>query len=468
MNSNLLEQFAKPRNRIQVAIDKYQHFVSIIATFLFFSNIPDYLYAAPIIPIVPLVWIGALAVFSIPFLKKAANIPKPLLAWMVFYLLISLLSLMTVSGDEISFTDFRAKALSVLFIVLMYALFQQKSVAHIKFTILVVVAMSVVNNMLELFSPRLFSESNVGRPAGFYIDPNQTGCALMLGMLLGINVVPKANRWIVLLVAGVGIMATFSRGAIIGWLICSIILIFGKVLSDQRRKILVPAVLLVIFLVSINPLQTLAEYFKGDTSGASWDIVNRLEEFQNPSAKEDSAMARQGVAAGAMMLFSQHPFWGNGLASTRKWMVADVSTHNMYLYFMADNGILGILFLPGAILAVVYKNKGEERTIIICFALFVGLWGFFSHEVLAERYTLSSFALLAAMNTNQRWYLKHENQRNLVPSRLSRSQLLLPPTRRSPQLALPQARDRRTAQLMLPPALDQKFISPDQDFRSGN
>jgi O-antigen ligase len=466
MSSSLLEQFAKPRSRVQVAIDKYQHFVSIIATFLFFSNIPDYLYAAPLLPIVPLLWIVALAIFSIPFIKKAGNIPKPLLAWMLFYILISMLSLLTVSGDEISFTDFRSKLLAVLFIVVMYAVFQQKSVVHIRATMLVVVAMSVMNNLLELFSPRLFSEANVGRPAGFYIDPNQSGCALMLGMLLGITVVPKANRWIVILVSGVGIMATFSRGAILGWLLCTIILIFGKVLSDQRRKILVPAILLIVFLVSINPLQTLAEYFKGDTSGANWDIVNRLEEFQNPSAKEDSAMSRQMVATSAMLLFSQRPFWGNGLASTRKWMVADISTHNMYLYYMADNGILGILFLPGAILAVVYQNKGEQRTILICFAVFITIWGLFSHEVLAERYTLSSFAFLAAMNTNQRWYLKHELRRN-ISQRLSRSQLLLPQARREPQLALPQASDRRSAQLMLPPALDQKFITPDQDSRSG-
>jgi O-antigen ligase len=458
MSARLLEQFIPYRTSIQIALDKYQYFLSIIATFLFFSNLPDYLYTAPIIPVPPLVWIVALAVLSIPFLKKAVNIPKPLLAWMIFYLFVSILSLMTVSGDEISFTDFRAKALSVLFIVLMYVLFQQKSLAHVKYTILFVVVMSVINNMFELLSPRMFSELNVGRPAGFYIDPNQTGCALMLGMLLGITVIKKPYRWILILVAGIGIMATFSRGAIIGWLLCTIILIFGRVLSDQRRKILVPAVLLVIFLVSINPLKTLSEFFKGDTSGASWDIVNRLEEFQNPSASEDSAMARQGVAAGAMLMFSNHPFWGNGLASTRKWMVADVSTHNMYLYFMADNGILGILFLPGAILAVVYRNKGEQVTILVCFAVFVSLWGLFSHEVLAERYTLSSFALLAAMNTNQQWYMKFAQRNAQMGSRRSRAQRLLPPARQPSQLALPPARDKKTAQLALPPARNQKFI----------
>jgi 4-amino-4-deoxy-L-arabinose transferase-like glycosyltransferase len=139
-------------------------------------------------------------------------------------------------------------------------------------------------------------------------------------------------------------------------------------------------------------------------------------------------------------------------------MVADVSTHNMYLYFMADNGILGILFLPGAILAVVYRNKGEQVTILVCFAVFVSLWGLFSHEVLAERYTLSSFALLAAMNTNQQWYMKFAQRNAQMGSRRSRAQRLLPPARQPSQLALPPARDKKTAQLALPPARNQKFI----------
>ncbi len=463
MAISILNQFVKPKTRFQVLLDRYQYLLSIAATFLFFSHLPDYLYTAPIIPVPPLAWIGALTVLSLPFLKKAANIPKPLLAWMIFYLLISMLSLMTVSGDELSFTDFRAKALSVLFIVLMYVLYQQQSVRHIRYTMIAVVILSTINNLIELLSPRLFSDLNVGRPAGFYIDPNQSGCAIFLGMLLGLPVIRKQYRWVLILVAGIGIITTFSRGAILGWSISTLIMVFGRMLSDKRRKIIVPAILLIIFLASINPLKLLSDYFKGDPTGANWDIVNRLEEFQNPTetAKEDSAVSRQAVAAGAMVLFSNHPFWGNGLASTRKWMVADISTHNMYLYYMADNGILGILFLPGAIFAVVYRNKGENVTVLISFAVFISLWGLFSHEVLAERYTLASFAFLAAMNTNEKWYLKHANQSDST----SRSQRLLPPAgdRRGSQLSLPPGRTKQEAQRLLPPALNQKFIPTDRD-----
>ncbi|WP_310411670.1 O-antigen ligase family protein [Chamaesiphon sp. OTE_8_metabat_110] len=429
MSSNLYEQFVAPRSKVKIFADRYQYILSIVATFLFFSDLPDYLFVAPVIPIVPLVWIGAIAVLAIPFLKKAANLPKPLLGWMVFYLLISLLSLMTVSADEISLTDFRSKVLSVLFVVMMYSIYQQKSVIQVKYTILVVMLMSVGNNLFELLNPRVFTEVNVGRPAGFYVDPNKTGCALMLAMLLSLTVIKKPYRWISILVAGIGIMATFSRGAILGWVICTILLVIGRVICEQRRKVLLPAIVFIFLLISLNPLRTLTDYFKGDPSGANWDIVNRLEEFQNPSLSEDSALERQAVAAGGWISFGRKPFWGNGLASTRKWTVSEVSTHNMYLYHLADNGILGVLFLPGAILSVVYRNRGEERTILVCFVVFLGLWGLFSHEVLAERYTLASMALLAAMNTNQKWYLKHTNRNFQLAPSMSRTSLYLPPAR---------------------------------------
>jgi hypothetical protein len=431
--SNLSARFGSLRSRSQVFADRYQYYVSIIATFLFFSYLPDYLDQVQRGPI-PLVWIGAIALLSLPFIKRVQSVPRPIWLWLGFYLGISMLSLLTVSSDDISFADFRAKVLSCLFILLMYANFQQKSITHIKYVLIVVVLLSVVNNFIDLHHPRIFTDLNVGRPAGFYIDPNQAGCAIMLGTIFGITAIPKQYRWILMAISGIGITITFSRGAIIGWVICLFIMTVGKVLSDRPARIIAPAIVLLLLLVSIDPLQSLTDYFKStNENGSNYGIINRLEEFQNPSLKEDSAADRQVLAASGWMMFSEHPFWGNGLASTRKWGVAEVSTHNMYLYFMADHGILGLIFLPGAVIAFVRNNQGESRPLIISFAVFISVWGFFSHEVLAERYTLSSFALLAAMNTNQKWYLKYTNG----------NMMLAPPLLEAKQLKLPQPRPQK-------------------------
>ena len=227
--------------------------LSIIATFLFFSYIPDYLGVIQLGP-PPLNTIIIIAVLSLPFLKKVRSVPKPIWLWMGFYLGISVLSLLTVSSDEISFTDFRAKVLSCLFILLMYANFQQKSITHIRYVLIGVVLLSVINNFIELFNPRIFAAVNVGRPAGFYIDPNQAGCAIMLGTIFGITAIPKQYRWILMAISGIGIAITFSRGATIGWVICLLIMTLGKVISDRPSRIIAPAMILLLLLISIDPL----------------------------------------------------------------------------------------------------------------------------------------------------------------------------------------------------------------------
>lgn len=430
--SNLLTLYEVRANQKNIFLDRYQYLLSIAATFLFFSELPNYLWAAPLIPLNPLFWIILLFILSIPFLKNIKNTPKLLLLWMAIYLGISTLSLLTVSSDDISFTDYRSKVLACLFILVMCALYQQKSLTHIKYTIIIVVFLSIGNNLFELFHPRFFSELNVGRPAGFYIDPNQAGCEILLGMIVGMETIAKRYRWLFMTIVAVGVFATFSRGAIIGWVICAIIFIFGKVFSNRRLKATILMVLAIAFIAALNPLQNLADYFRGDPD--NWDIVNRLEDFQNPTEKEDSATERKLVAAGGWMMFGNHPFWGNGLASTRKWDIAEVSTHNVYLYNMADNGIIGLIFLPGAILGLTIGNQGEKKVYIISFAIFIGIWGCFSQEVLAERATLTIFSIFAAMNVNQKWYLKYTNKN---------SRFQIEPPLVAPDLKLPPLKTRK-------------------------
>lgn len=428
MPTSLLE-FAPKKNKTQVFLDRYQYILSMLATFLFFSDLPDYLLSSAIVPFPPLVWIWVFVVLSLPFAKKILTMPKPLTIAMVVYMLISVLSLVLINGDEVSMQEFRNRALSVVFVCLMYVLYEQRSLRHIKYVILAVVLMNVFNNLLELLvNPKLFVDLGSGRPAGFYVNPNKAGCAFVLGLIVTISIVKQQYRWFYILLVGVGCISTFSRGSILGWLICLLFLIMGRVLSEKRRSAVVPTIVLVLFLIVLNPVQTFSGYLQGG-SDSSWDVLNRLEQFQNPSLEDDSANERKAVVRYAWVMFAGHPFLGNGLGSTKKWTVSEVSTHNMYLYYMTDHGIIGIIFLPGAIFAVIYRNRGEQPVIILCFIVFVSLWGIFSHNILEERYILSIFALFAAMTTNQNWYLKYTN-RNVQQTMPMSRQLILPPTRK--------------------------------------
>jgi formate/nitrite transporter FocA (FNT family) len=444
-----VSQLVLRKSSLQVFLDRYQYILSIAATFLFFSEIPDYLDVTKLLPLNPLAWIIIFSILALPFVKKIASMPKPLIVALLVYATISILSLATVRADETAMQDFRNRILSILFICLMYIIYEQRSLKQVKYALLAAVLMAVCNNFYELANPLAFSELNPGRPGGFYINPTKTGGALMLGMILSIDIIKKPYRWLFVLFVGCGIMLTFTRGAIAGWLICVPLLIAGRVLSDKRRTVVLPALLLVTFLIILNPLNTLSNYFGGNTDGSYWNVNNRLEQFQNPTLDDDSAKERKTVAKEAWQMFGEHPFWGNGLGSTNaspstRWS-GRVSTHNMYLYYMADNGIVGFLFLPGAIFAVVYGNKGEKKIVLLCYVLFLSFWGLFSHNVLEERYVLSTLALLAAINASQSKYSKHMSQN---------FQLALPPA--SAQFLLPPARNQRA----LPPADYQKTFPP--------
>jgi O-antigen ligase len=431
------------RNKVEDFLDRYQYLISIVATFLFFSELPDYLGDQKFSPLNLLQWIGIFTFLSLPFFKKIVTIPKPLIFGMAIYFAIALFSIMTVSADEASMQDFRNRVLSIYFVCLMYVIYEQKSLKQVKYALIAAVILSVINNFFELANPGIFGTLNVGRPAGFYINPTKTGAALMVGLILTITSIKKSYRWLFAMFVGTGIMITFTRGAILGWAICIPLLIAGRVIADKRRTVLLPMLILIGFLAMSNPLQSLTNYFSGRTDGSYWNVLDRLEQFQNPSLDDDSAKGRNIVAKEAWHMFSEHPFWGNGLGSTNKWTVAPFSTHNMYLYYMADNGIIGLIFLPGAIFAVVYRNKGEEKIVLICYAVFMGLWGVFSHNVLEERYILITLSLVAAMNTNQRWHVKYSPQN---------FQLALPPA--NAQFLLPPARNQR----LLPPATYKKTL----------
>jgi hypothetical protein len=399
--SSDLSQFIRPKSKIEIFLDRYQYFLSIAATFVFFSEIYSYAVEATILPGNALTWIGLFGVLALPFVNKIVTMPKPLVIAMGIYLLVSIVSLLTVSADMASVEELRKRVLSILFICMMYVIYQQKSLTQVKYALLAVVFLSICNNFYELLNPGVFGAVNSGRPSGFYLNPNKTACSLVLGMLFTIDIIKKPYRWLYILLVGLGLLTTFTRGAIIGWIISVAILIASRMVSDKRRTIILPLLVLCTFLVIANPLKLLGGYFEGGTDSSYSNVTSRLEQFQSPSLEDESARDRSSVAKYAWKMFGERPFWGHGLSSTNKWTVADISTHNMYLYYMADHGIIGLLFLPGAVFAVVYRNRGEDWRIVLCFSIFIGLWGLFSHNVLEEKYILVPFALLAAMRTNQ-------------------------------------------------------------------
>jgi O-antigen ligase len=403
----------------------YQATLAIGSVLVFFTFIDVYFFGIGKLP-APVVlislFIGAeflLLVFTRFAILK--YIPSELIIWCAGYLAISLFSFLVAVSfyaeypfvDE-AFPEVRIRILSEAFLIIMYLIFAKypKIQNLTRVAICLAVLLAVFNNIREVSDPLAFQGLNAsGRAAGYYLNPNVTGCALILGMIFGIGILPKQLRIPFALLIIFGIFLTFSRGAILAWFMVMAIFIQAGVIYRKQLLSWVVGIVTIISVVSpilsnldINELQR-----TGLINVGMENITGRLEWFQNPIAnRDDSGDSRLEVVMTAWNMFVEHPILGNGIASTKNLNNWGISTHNMYLLFVTEHGILGIFILPLLVYVVTAKSRGETKHIGLAFSSFILLWGLFSHNIIEERYILISFSLMAAMNVTSR--LDHTSQ----------------------------------------------------------
>ncbi|MEG4090566.1 O-antigen ligase family protein [Microcoleus sp. Pol12B4] len=397
----------------------YQSALAIGSVLLFFTFVDVYFFTIAKLP-PPVVFISifiAAGVLLLIFTRFASlkYIPSELIIWCAGYLGISLFSFMLVlcfyaeySFAKDSFQEVRTRILSESFLIITYLIFaKSRQIQNLtRLAICLAVLLAVFNNIREVSDPLAFQGLNTsGRAAGYYVNPNRTGCVLILGMIFGVGILPKKLRIFFSLLVIFGTFLTFSRGAILGWFIVMAIFIQSSVISRKQVLFWVLGIITIILVIGpilsnldLNELQR-SGFIKVDIK----NITGRLEWFQNPLAnREDSGDSRLEVVITAWNMFVEHPILGNGIASTKNLNNLGISTHNMYLLFITEHGILGIFILPLLVYAVTWHSRGESKHIALGFSAFILLWGLFSHNIVEERYILMSFSLMAAMNVTSR------------------------------------------------------------------
>ena len=101
------------------------------------------------------------------------------------------------------------------FMVSCIVIFDGEDVLRItKWLVVLATLGAVVLNAYDLAYPGTFSEV-AGRGAGLFINPNGAGMAIVVGCLIGLPVLPKYWRELFLVVSSLGVLATFSREAIL-------------------------------------------------------------------------------------------------------------------------------------------------------------------------------------------------------------------------------------------------------------
>lgn len=383
----------------------YQGALAVAAVIVFFTNINVFLeqwgYG------IPLYWLYGFLVASVPLWffigSKIKYIPQPMIIWSGVYLAMSSISILILPQiPDMQLLEDQIR--SLIFLFLMLVLFSQYTMIQIwvRVTVLIISLMNVFNNIYEFFNPYAFGALHAfGRPAGFYINSNQAGCALILGMIFSIDLIKPKYRIFYALTIGLGIALTFSRGAMLGWLIVVAFMISNQVIPKYQIAYLAIGVATVI-LVLLSQINNLSDFKAADgTPLFNDDTLTRVEFILDPlSEKQDTS--RVSLAKDAWQSFSKQPFIGQGLgkSANRNYLSSKGTAqkpHNIYLTLMIEYGFLGFFLYPMLLWASIWKIKGKLKTQGLAFVTFLLIWGLFSHTTISSLFTLLSIALMASL-----------------------------------------------------------------------
>ena len=336
----------------------------------------------------------------------------PLSRWIAFYTVVHLIWIL-LPHSYATLDDISDRFISITYLftlaTLMY--FDDDNLSTARKAILLITLISIFNHILELFIPDAFYADDAikkifGRSSGFYGNATGAGEAIILGMILSYGLVPKHLKVIFLLFALLGVIPTFSRAAIASWFIVVFILIVTKAIRKKEAVFIGIIIFTLVFVALPIFIHFLSSFF-GDNAE---NILSRLGFFSgNSSVTDASAQSRFSVAKAGFNYFADNPLLGAGLSFTYHWEF-DISTHNLYLFHMAEFGIIGLFIYPLLLITILWKAEGEAKRTGIGFSTFLLIIGFTSHNILDGFHTLLAIAVMAG------WVYKSRTKENLEPN----------------------------------------------------
>ncbi|MBL0170013.1 MAG: O-antigen ligase family protein [Gemmatimonadaceae bacterium] len=330
-----------------------------------------------------------------------------IMGWALASASVAMAAFLWSSGSDVALQEVLTRTLSSLQLIAFVILLADPRVRRIARGAVVIASLAAVAmNLWEITHPMAFSMS-LGRSAGFYVNPNITGAALIAGMLLGLPAVPTRLREPYLLLIAVGVFTTLSRGALLCWVMVIAFLIVSRAVRGKRLAITF-AVGVTMALSAAGAM--LASGQLGYLGGGAEQFVRQRLAIGNKEqlGADVSASSRSHLAMRAVELFGERPVGGHGTGATIEWSEPE-STHNIYVRHLAEYGLLGAWLVPVLLVlgwrAAPYQrhttgdagNADVRVATARAFVVFVGLWGLFSHNVLDDAFVLFGVALTAAL-----------------------------------------------------------------------
>lgn len=380
----------------------YQICLAFSVIFFFFTFLDVYIVTQKIVSS-PVGWMLPYWLLTAPlFYKKKIKLPPPyILLWCLGYLLIVFTSYFVFPTSEISFRALIDRSFSVIFLLVTTSLMMNQKVQdRVRISLVIAILIGVFNNCYQISRADTFAGLVEGRAAGLYMDPNDCAYALVIGMILTVSLFPQEFRIPWILIIGIGVALTFSRGACLCWILVVTLLILTRIITYKQAN---------LWVLVLGGLLLGVTIFGSDSGLANdlgnGDLFERLDGIIHGETLDDpSAVERKGIMGKAWEMFLDYPVFGHGIGSTSDYSITgfSVSTHNMYLLHAAEYGFIGLPILPLAIRAFTEQAFGETRKIANIFTLFILFSSLFSHTVLDQRSYLIAFALMGAMSVTSK------------------------------------------------------------------
>lgn len=404
----------------------YQCFLAVAVIFIFFSGLSNYLYTIQIAP-PPVQYFYGFVIAAIPLFfsitSRTKYLPYSIVVWGGIYLSMSCITIVLLGVEnEDPMQSLEDRIRTVLFLLLMLLIFSKYHIVQL-WTRRVILFMAFINVFIliyHLFNPSAFVDSieyhgfGPKRVSGLYGNANDAAFALIIYMIFSINLLKPRYRFPFVLIVGLGILPTFSRGAMLCWLLTVVVLVITKTIPSYQIPYLI-VVMVTMFMILGSQLNNLSSIEKPDGSPLlNEEMQSRIEwildPFSDSSYERDTS--RSELAADAWQKFAEKPFLGNGIDSSVSEKLSNYEgisqgTHNIYLKFMVEHGFLGLLIYPMLVLAAIWKVQGETKNIGIVFATNFSIWGMFSHSILNEFFYLIAFALMASMAKQSQLHQKY-------------------------------------------------------------
>ena len=378
--------------------------VILVCTFL---HLPVFAYTLDKSLLPKFFYIGFMALLF-PLLLARLNaflsyLTSPFVLWAGVLLLLNLVHLLS-DGDVITARSealviFRMQAVAMV-IVLGFAFTQMRGACNWERTFVPLAVLLPALVIVDFLYPGVLYPIDTpgavqGRASGTFINPTIAGEAVLLAFLMACPLVQKRYRTPLILLAGIGVLLTFTRAAMLAWLI---LLVF---LMAKRRLPAFSAVAALAVLALPLLMGGLESYIskRTDFTDALDNIQHRLLFFSQARLNDDSALEREAVLRAGWEAFSSNPLTGAGAGVTdggysRLW-AQPVSTHNQLVSLAAEYGIAGVVMWLWLLAVLVRGRYFEDRTMQAAVILLFCVMTFFTHNMFDFPYWLLTFSLLA-------------------------------------------------------------------------